>query len=157
MSQNSSTEEDLGLTNAVKAGVQLESLDHFLASLLAVHESLGNDVGCQQFVSLPELLEGNPVGESLAADSDPLEDTVASELVQHKGSVDLARLLLVVGDDAPHKVGVGVPQGDHQLGQLLLVELGDGAEHPSLGHSAKLGVRHSLLGHAHNLRCKSFG
>ena len=151
MSQHSSTEEDLGLTNAVKAGVQLESLDHFLASLLAVHESLGNDVGCQQFVSLPELLEGNPVGESLAADSDPLEDTVASELVQHKGSVDLARLLLVVGDDAAHEVGVGVPQGDHQLGELLLVELGHRAEHASLGHAPELGVGHRLLGHSHNL------
>ena len=123
MSQNSSTEEDLGLTNTVKAGVQLESLDHFLASLLAVHESLGNDVGCQQFVSLPELLEGNPVGETLTTDTDTLKDTVTSELIQNQRSIDLARLLLVVGNDASDEVGVGVPQGDHQLGELLLVEL----------------------------------
>ena len=129
MSQNSSTEEDLGLTNTVKAGVQLESLDHFLASLLAVHESLGNDVGCQQFVSLPELLEGDPVGESLSADSDALEDTVTPQLVQDQGGVDFSRPLLVVGDDAPDKVGVGVAQGHHQLAQLVLVVLAYRPEH----------------------------
>ena len=42
-------------------------------------------------------------------------------------------LLLVVGDDAADEVGVGVPQGGHELGQLLLVELAHRAEHALTG------------------------
>jgi len=34
----------------------------------------------------------------------------------------IAHLLLVVGDDAPHKVGLGLAECMHQLGQLLLHE-----------------------------------
>ena len=37
--------------------------------------------------------------------------------------------LLVVGDDAADEVRVGVVQRLHQLAQLLLVRLADGAEH----------------------------
>lgn len=40
---------------------------------------------------------------------------------------------LVVGNDAADKIGVGVPQRGHQLGQLLLVQLAHGAEHALLG------------------------
>lgn len=39
----------------------------------------------------------------------------------------------MVGDDAAHKVGVGVPQSGHQPGERLLVELAHGAEHALLG------------------------
>lgn len=41
--------------------------------------------------------------------------------------------LFVVGDDAANKVGVGVSQRGHQLGQLLLVQLPHSAEHALLG------------------------
>lgn len=40
--------------------------------------------------------------------------------------------LLVVGDDTAQEVGVGVPQRGHQLGERLLVQLADRAEHPLL-------------------------
>lgn len=40
--------------------------------------------------------------------------------------------LLVVRDDAAHKVGVGVAERGHQLGEGLLVELAHSAEHPLL-------------------------
>ena len=63
----------------------------------------------------------------------------------------------MVGDDAPDKVWVGVAEGDHELGQLLLVELGDCAEHALPGDPAELCVCHGLLGHAHDLRCKVDG
>ena len=43
------------------------------------------------------------------------------------------------------------PEGDHELGELLLVELGHGPEHPLSRHPPKLGVCHGLLGHPHNL------
>ena len=71
-------------------------------------------------------MEGDPVGEALSADADTFEDTVASELVKDQGGVDLAGSLVVVGDDATDKVGVGVTKGVHQLGELFLVQLGDG-------------------------------
>jgi hypothetical protein len=44
-----------------------------------------------------------------------------------------------------------LPEGDHELGELLLVELGDGAEHALPRHPTELGVRHRLLGHTHDL------
>merc|ERR1719461_775834 len=106
VSQHAGPEEDLGLTDPEETRVQLQSLDHLLTGLLPVHESLGDDVGGEELVSLSELLEGDPVGESLTTDPDALEDTVASQLIKDKQSVDLAGLLLVVGDDAPHEVGV---------------------------------------------------
>lgn len=36
---------------------------------------------------------------------------------------------IVVGDDAADKIGVGVPQCRHELGERLLVELSHGAKH----------------------------
>lgn len=38
-------------------------------------------------------------------------------------------LLLVVGDDAAHKVGIGVPQSGHEVSQLFLIQLTHSAEH----------------------------
>jgi len=150
MCQNSGAEENLGLTDPVQVCVQLEGLDHLVASLLAVHESLGNDIGCQEFVTLTELLEGDPVGEALSADTDTFEDTVASELVQDQGGVNLSGPLFVIGNDTTNKVGVRVSQGVHQLGQLFLVELGDCPEHALAGAGAKLGVTHGLLSHSND-------
>lgn len=56
----------------------------------------------------------------------------------------LCYLFLVVGNDAADKVGVRVPQGGHELGQLLLVQLAHGAEHAFTGLE---GAGH--LGHGH--------
>lgn len=42
-------------------------------------------------------------------------------------------LLLVVGDNAADKVGVGVPERGHEVTQLLLVQLAHGAEHALTG------------------------
>lgn len=41
--------------------------------------------------------------------------------------------LLMVGDDASDKVGLGVVQGRHEFGQGLLVELSHSPEHSLLG------------------------
>jgi len=59
-------------------------------------------------------------------------------------TVFLMYLLLVVGDDATDKVGVGVPQSGHELGQLLLVQLAHRAEHTLAGLE---GTGH--FGHGH--------
>lgn len=128
---------------------------HVFASLLSVHEALGNHIGCEQFVTLSEFLERNSVWEALSANTDALKHTVAPQLVKHQRCVDLSGPLLVVGDDASHKVGVGVAQSDHQLGKLLLVQLRNCAEHALSGSGAKLSsFRHGLLGHANNFSCK---
>ncbi len=150
MSKNSGAEENLGLTDPVQVGVQLQSLDHLVASLLAVHESFGNDVGSEELVTLSELLEGDSIGEALSADTDALEDTVAPQLVEDKGGVDFSGSLLVIGNDATNEVGVRVSQGVHQLGQLFLVQLGDGPEHSLAGSGPELGVTHGLLSHSND-------
>ena len=75
--EHTSAEEDLGLSDSEEAWVQLQCFDHLLASLLPIHEALGDDVGSEELVALTELLEGNPVGESLSANSDSLEHTIA--------------------------------------------------------------------------------
>lgn len=71
-------------------------------------------------VPLPELLIEKPVGESLAADTDTLQYTIAAQLVQHQLSVNHAGTLDLVGDDATHKVRIGVAQVNHQTVQRFL-------------------------------------
>lgn len=39
----------------------------------------------------------------------------------------------MIWNDAADKVGVGIPQGGHQFGQLLLIELSNSTEHAFLG------------------------
>jgi len=68
------------------------ALYHFLDSQFAIHESSWDGAGREDLVSLSELLEQDPVGESLATDTDALEHTVTSQLLQHQGGVNLASL-----------------------------------------------------------------
>ena len=62
-------------------------------------------------VTVPELLEGNPVGESLSADPDALQHTVAGELMHHQGRVEQQGGLVVVGHNAADEVGIGQVEG----------------------------------------------
>lgn len=50
-----------------------------------------------------------------------------------RGAAEHPHLLLMVGNDAADEVGVGIPQGGHELGQLLLVQLPHGTEHALSG------------------------
>ena len=52
-----------------------------------------------------------PVGEAPATNPDALEDTVAGQLVHHKGRVEEKRRLVVVRHDATDEVGVGRVEG----------------------------------------------
>ena len=74
-------------------------------------------------IPLSELLVQHAVGEPLAADPDPLKDTVAAQLVEDQVGIDETRPLHLVGDDAAHKVGVGVAEGGHQAVEGLTVHL----------------------------------
>ena len=69
-----------------------------------------------------------PVGETTAADTDALEDAVASELMHHQRGVQQEGGLVVVGHDAPDEVGVGGVQSGQQLVKLGPEGGGDGLE-----------------------------
>ena len=60
----------------------------------------------------------SPVGETLAADPDALEHTVAGELVHDEEGVDEARLLYVVGHDAADEARLGGHQHVDQVVKL---------------------------------------
>ena len=79
-----------------------------------------------------------PVGESLSADTDALQDTIASQLVEDKVSIDEARPLHLVGDDAADKVGCCIAEGGHEMVQGRLVVLPHGDEASSLLASGTL-------------------
>ena len=70
MSQHSSPEEYLRLTDTVQVVVKFQTLDHTFNSLFPVHEAPGNGIRSEQFISLSEFLEENPVGEALTANTD---------------------------------------------------------------------------------------
>lgn len=59
-------------------------------------------------------------------------------------------LFLVVGDDTPDKVGVGVVECLHEASQLLLVRLAHGVEHAFTRPRAEGGLRNSGT-QSHNL------
>ena len=52
--------------------------------------------------------------------------------------------LLVIRNDTPHKVGVGVAQCLHQACQLLLVELANGSEH-ALSRATRLAAEGAAI------------
>ena len=72
----------------------------------------------QDGVALLEIWEEDPVGEASHADPDALQHTVAGELVHDEWRLHPARLLVVVGDDAADKVGLGAVERGHQSGQV---------------------------------------
>ena len=59
MSQDTGSEENLGLTNSIQIAIEFESCYHIFTCLFAIHESLGDHIGSQEFVTLPKLLERN--------------------------------------------------------------------------------------------------
>lgn len=89
---------------------------------------------------------GHPVGEAPHANPDPLQHTVAGQLVQHQARLDDPGLFVVVGYDAADKVGLGRVQRVHEGVELLSVEGGDGlGATPLLLLALALGVVGVLL------------
>lgn len=72
-------------------------------------------------VPLSKFLERYAVGEALSANSNSLENTIASQLVKNKWRIDLAGTFLMVWYDASHEVGVRISECHHEFCQLLLV------------------------------------
>ena len=84
------------------------------------------------YVPLPEILEQHPWGESFSADTDSLQHTITSELMQHEVTINQTGFLLLVGDDASHEMRGGVSQGGQQISQLLFVTETDSLESRAL-------------------------
>ena len=66
--------------------------NHSFYSFLPIHESFRNAVWTENFVSLAEFLEENSVGEALSTDSNSLQHTITSQLLQHQGWVNFSSL-----------------------------------------------------------------
>jgi len=66
--------------------------NHFCTSILAVHESSWNNIRSQQFITLAEFLENNPVWETLPTNSDSFKDSIAPKLLQDQLTVYLTSL-----------------------------------------------------------------
>ena len=65
----------------------------------------------------------------------------------------VAHSLLVIGDDAADKVGVGIPECCHQLGKLFFVQLDNSPEHSLSDFGAKRTL-HIQGTHADHIVCK---
>lgn len=93
---------------------------HEHTGLLSIHEALGDGVGSEDFIPsggifdqikfflehqtarcsaksfillpLSELLEDDAIGEALSADTDPLQDTIAPQLIQNQVGVQFTSL-----------------------------------------------------------------
>ena len=72
---------------------------------------------------LSELLVEKPVWESLSADTDALQDTVAPQLVEHEVGINETRPLHLIWNDTPDKVGSCIAEGSHETVEGCLVVL----------------------------------
>ena len=72
---------------------------------------------------LPKLLVDEAIGESLAADANALQHSIAAELKQYELSINESCTLHLIGDDAADKVWRCVAEGGHETVQGLLVQL----------------------------------
>lgn len=87
---------------------------------------------------LPELLVEEPVWESLSADTDALQDTVAPQLVEHKVGINQTGPLHLVGNDTADKVRSCIAEGGHETVEGRLVVLPHRDEAGSLPPSGPL-------------------
>mmetsp|Transcript_275 Transcript_275/g.698 ORF Transcript_275/g.698 Transcript_275/m.698 type:complete len:595 (+) Transcript_275:1056-2840(+) len=126
--QHAGAEEDFGVPEAVLALVEFEGLKHVVDGLARVDKALRDGARSEDLVPLPEVGVLDSVREALADDADPFEDTTAPQLVNDERGVENARLLQVVGLDAPHKVGGGRGERLHELLELVVVDAGDGPQ-----------------------------
>lgn len=127
-------EEGLGEAEAVRRRVEAGMAQDGRACFGAVDEAASRGrrgerpKRKEQLEPPPEVGEREPVRVPQPRDADPLEDTVAPQLVEHERDVDRRGRLVRVGHDAPHKVRLGRVQLREEDRELLLVPLADRAE-----------------------------
>ncbi|KAF1769639.1 hypothetical protein GCK72_001456 [Caenorhabditis remanei] len=147
MSKNSGLEEDLGETDTEHFLVEGSVVDEFghdgLSTLLLVVIGLGL-LGGKDSVTLDEVWMEGSVGESLSANSDSFQHSVASKLVENQSGVDHSALFLLVWNDATDEMWVSLVEHSHQVVEGLSVEHRDSHERSRL--SLLLSTATSFLG-----------
>lgn len=61
----------------------------------------------------------------------------------------------MIRNDTTHKVRIGVSEGHHQFGELLLVQLADSSKHSFPCSGTKGGVAHSGYSHSNDVGWKT--
>ena len=74
---------------------------------------------------MPEICEQHTGGETFPTDTDSLQHTVTSQLMQDELAVDLSGFLVLIGDDATNEMGRCGHKCAQQVLQLLLVTVAD--------------------------------
>jgi hypothetical protein len=75
-----------------------------------------------------EVVEHHTGGETFSADTDTLEHTIATKLVEYEIAPNLSGRLDFVGDDATHEMGSGSSQSGQQNLQSFAMLEGHGLE-----------------------------
>jgi len=60
------------------------------------------------------------IGETLAANTDTFQHSVAGQLIQHQSRIQNSAAFQLVGDDATDEMRVSLVQHVHQVGQAFL-------------------------------------
>merc|ERR1719244_1245914 len=124
--QHTGAEHDLGLAATEGVGVHAGSNESLGGALTRVTGQIGEDLGGDDGVTGHEISVGDLVGQTQHTNTDAFEHTVAVKLVHDKRSIDVSRLLDLVGDDATDEVRMSRVQVGHQLHQGLSVGGGNG-------------------------------
>merc|ERR1719427_2229852 len=124
--QHTGAEHDLSLAATEGVGVHAGGNESLGSALTWVTGHVGEDLGGDDGVTGHEIRVGDLVGQTQHANTDALQHAVAVELVHDERSVDVSRLLDLVGDDAADEVRGSRVQVGHQLHQRLSVSSRDG-------------------------------
>merc|ERR1719471_2277110 len=125
VTENTSPEEDLGVSKTELLLVKLHGSIQDSAGGGLVILCLGDSLGGENVVPSLELRVQHFVGESLPADGDTGQHTVALVLVHHQAGLYSLGLLVSVGHHATDEVRLGLVEGGHQVVQLTLEVGGD--------------------------------
>merc|ERR1719362_2219543 len=145
LSELSSTEEDLGVTQTELLRVELDDRHDGSGGGLVVL-GLGHSGGGQDVVASLELGIEHLIWESLPADGDTGQDTVTLVLVHHQLGLNTSGLLVSVGHHTTDEVRLGLVEGRHQVIQLALEVGGDSLAAAALLPGLVLGGLQGLTG-----------
>merc|ERR1712198_757420 len=132
LGQHARAEHDLGPAATEGVRVHAGVDEGLLGALLRIPGQIGEDLGGDDGVAGHEVGVGDLVGQAQHANTNTLQHAVAIKLVHDKRSIDVSRLLDLVGDDATDEVRMSRVQVGHQLHQGLSVGSRDGHHGGSL-------------------------
>merc|ERR1719210_3264236 len=118
-SEDTGSEEDLGVTKTELLLVKLDGV-HDSASSTLVVLGLGHSLGSHNVVASLELSINHFVRETSSTDGNTGQHTVALVLVHDEARLHASGLLVSVGHHTTDEVGVGLVEGGHQVIKLTL-------------------------------------